>query len=108
MIPEKHAVICWNDAQGKTTEFLVYDERFGSRHKDKFENTRGGIKSELYWMDDPRSTPEGVYLSIIENEPFASTELHIEALDHITKIDNQKWARDLADALTQELKAEKQ
>ena len=106
MIPVKHAQIEWDDGDdGKVREVLVFNRTQppspGYRH-ELYDSSAGACAMDWMTGQDPRSTPEGVFVQMA-HDGFFSPDAMLQALQEFGKIDTCDWARTMSLALAKRL-----
>lgn len=99
-IPVMDAQINWSEVEvggvTRVAEVRVFDNTKPNVDDGRLENSSGAIGAD--WMQDPRCTPEGIYLDWTRTG-FASDAAHVEALLALTDIEGLEWPLRFATAL---------
>lgn len=99
-IPLKTAQIHWRDARvdgvTRVGEVWVFDRTQPQAEEWPMENSSGA--ASIDWMEDPRCTPEGIYLEWTRTG-FASDADHVAALLALAEIEGLEWPSRFASAL---------
>lgn len=99
----------WTEGDdGRIKELIVYNPAMAStRQLDsfgrRFESSQGVCSTR--WLQDARSTPEAVFLTLIQ-AGFDDEIYLLDALDQFGKIEEASWARTMAESIREKLRSE--